>query len=75
MAPSQGMAPHALVPKKGKLTFPLPLPKSLRCGVRGCIGLSGSGPWSGPDRHKKALSHANNHHQTRGGTLLLECHL
>ena len=56
MAPSQGRARNALVPKKGELVFPLLLPKSLRCGVQGCIGLSGSGTYSGPDRRKKKPS-------------------
>ena len=74
MAPSPDETPLALCPKNGKLTFPLPLPLFLRCGVRGCIGLRGSGPWSGPDRHKTALRHAIDLHSTRGGALLRECH-
>ena len=64
----------ALRPIDGKLIFPLPLPPKVRCGVPKCKGLRGSGPWSGPERHKSALRHINTH--VEGGAAgLKEVHL
>ena len=64
------IAAFGVVPRRGIVKIPLPLPPSLCCGLADCQRERGRGPWKSGQRHLQALDHLRKRHPIRGSSEL-----